>query len=102
MDGPHNTILNWFGNIASVGAVIASAFGWIPALGALVAIVWYAIQIWESETVQTYLHARQWRKLVRLKRKMLELQERIAEAEELAQARRDKRTHAGDDETSLG
>lgn len=36
----------------SIGAVLGSIAGILPPLAALAAAIWYAIQIWESKTVQ--------------------------------------------------
>lgn len=70
----HNTVLNWFGNIASVGAVVTSMLGYIPAIGAGVAIVWYSIQIYESDTMKRYRQDRLRRKLIRLHQQATELE----------------------------
>lgn len=40
----------------SAGAILASFTGWLPPLAALVAVLWYIIQMWESETVRGWLH----------------------------------------------
>jgi chromate transport protein ChrA len=37
---------------ASVGTVVATLAGWLPAIAALFTIVWTALRIWESETVK--------------------------------------------------
>lgn len=48
-------------------AIIATVFGFIPAFAALVAIVFYLIEIYETATIQTWLHTRRIRKVATLK-----------------------------------
>lgn len=74
MDQTHNTIIQWFGNIASVGAILTTMFGIMPAAAAAVALIWYLIQIYESRTVQRYVHAHRIRRIARLKAKLLMLE----------------------------
>ena len=40
------------GDFASVAIVIATIAEWLPAVAALLTIVWTAIRIWETATVQ--------------------------------------------------
>lgn len=35
-----------------VFAILGAIVGWLPAIGALLAVIWYAFQIWESVTFQ--------------------------------------------------
>jgi hypothetical protein len=46
-----------FAHVASLGAIFATVVGWLPAIAAFVAVLWYIIQIWESKTVQRHIHA---------------------------------------------
>ena len=39
-------------DLASLGVVFATIAEWLPAVAALLTIVWTAIRIWETETVQ--------------------------------------------------
>lgn len=39
----------------SVGTVIGTLAGWLPAMAALLSIVWYGIRIYETKTVQRWL-----------------------------------------------
>jgi hypothetical protein len=55
--------LAWAGNIVSLGAIVGTFMGWLPAVAAVVAFTWYSIQIWESHTVQNWLHTRRERKI---------------------------------------
>lgn len=40
---------------ASIGTVLATLAGWLPAIAALFTIVWTAIRIYETDTVQHIL-----------------------------------------------
>jgi TctA family transporter len=39
----------------SIGALLGSLFGYLPAISALFTIVWMAIRIYETDTVQKLL-----------------------------------------------
>ena len=39
-------------DVASVAIVVATIAEWLPAVAALLTIVWTAIRIWETRTVQ--------------------------------------------------
>lgn len=74
MDHDHaQAALNWIGNVASLGAIITTLLGILPAIGAVIAIIWYTLQIYESETFQKWLRERRARKIA-----WLELQLRLA------------------------
>jgi hypothetical protein len=64
------TIGNWLSGVA----VIATLVGILPPLAAFVAVVWYVIQIRESQTVQDYLKARRQRRMNRLRERLMVLQ----------------------------
>jgi hypothetical protein len=71
MDWQHfNT---WFGNIASASAIAGTLVGYFPAIAASVALVWYLIQIAESETVRRYLANRRTRRIAKLRAKLMVL-----------------------------
>lgn len=61
----------WLGNTIAVGAVISTIMGWAPAVAAVVALIWYLIQIYESPTVQRWLATRRTRKIARMKAQVL-------------------------------
>lgn len=61
----------WVGNALSIGAIIGSFAGWAPAIAAVVALIWYLIQIFESKTVQRWMSERRMRKLARLKARVI-------------------------------
>lgn len=77
MDHPAST---WINNAIGTGTLIAVFAGYIPAMGAMVALVYYVIQIYESETVQRWLAGRRVRKIARLKARviMMEARSRVA------------------------
>lgn len=58
---------SWTGHIVSLFAIGGSLFGLIPAIAAILAVVWYGLEIWENKTVQRMIRARRLRKLVRLR-----------------------------------
>ena len=76
----HHNISQWVGSAISAAAILSSMLGWAPAFGALVAAIWYLIKIYESATVQRWMHTRRIQKLARLKARviMLEAQSRSA------------------------
>lgn len=41
---------------ASGATILATIMGYLPAIAAIMGILWYGIQIWESATVQSFLH----------------------------------------------
>lgn len=47
--------LKHLGDALSVGTVIATLAAWLPPLAALFTIVWTAIRIYETQTVQRFL-----------------------------------------------
>ena len=40
------------GDAISIGTVLAALAGWLPAVAALLTIIWTGIRIWETDTVQ--------------------------------------------------
>ena len=53
-------------NVISLGAIFGSLMGIVTPLAAIAALIWYALQIYESKLVQDWMHHR--RKLHRHKR----------------------------------
>ncbi len=49
----------------SAGAIIGAFVNLLPPLGALAALIWYLVQLYESKTVQGWLQRRRRRKLYR-------------------------------------
>jgi hypothetical protein len=67
----HHTVSQWIGNIVSGGALVTSWVGIMPTIMTLlasgIALVWYLIQIYESETVRRWLLNRRKRKIAYLR-----------------------------------
>lgn len=63
-------ITQWIGNGLSVGAIVSTVFGWLPAVGAIVAIVWYVVQIKESDTFKRWSLRRHMKRVARLEAKL--------------------------------
>lgn len=75
MDADTNhTISHWIANVTSGGLVVSTVLGWAPALAAIVGLIWYLIQIYESTTVQRWMATRRVRKLARLKAQVVMLE----------------------------
>ncbi len=70
----HSSVSQWLSNGAATGAIVSTFLGWTPAVAALVAFVWYMIQIYESRTTQRWLAMRRVRKLARLKARVVLLE----------------------------
>jgi hypothetical protein len=45
-------------DVISAAAIVGSLMHWLPPLAAVLAVVWYVLQIYESQTVQGWLHHR--------------------------------------------
>lgn len=52
IDAQHQRVVNTVVDTISAGAIVGTLVGLLPAFAALAGILWYAIQIWESKTVQ--------------------------------------------------
>jgi hypothetical protein len=42
--------------IASLGTIVGTIFEWMPRFAVLLAVVWYVLQIWESNTMRRLLN----------------------------------------------
>lgn len=51
----HLRILSWTADGVSAAAIVGAISGILPPLAALGGVIWYAIQIWESKTVQKHV-----------------------------------------------
>ena len=49
---------NWSLDVMAAGVAAASLADYLPALAALLSIVWTAIRIWETRTVQRWVRRR--------------------------------------------
>lgn len=67
----------WLANAAGAGSIVATIAGWVPPLAAGVALVWYLIQITESQTVQNWIKNRRLRKIARLKAEAIMLEAKM-------------------------
>lgn len=47
------------GDVTATGVAIGSILGYLPAVAAVVSIVWFGIQIFESKTMQYWI--KRWR-----------------------------------------
>lgn len=53
MNAPES--IKHIGDAVSIGTVLATIAGWLPAVAALLTIVWTGIRIWETKTVQGWV-----------------------------------------------
>lgn len=67
--------LSWIGHSLSVGAIVGALVGVITPVATLIALVWYSVQLWESNTVQNMLQRRRQRKILALKMRLQELED---------------------------
>jgi len=63
-------VISLTGDVISAFAIAGVAVGWIPWLGALAGLVWYAIQIYESKTFQSWMRKRRRLRSVRKARRV--------------------------------
>lgn len=74
----HNLIF-WLGNTTSLGVIITTILGWVPAVAATIAIVWYMVQLYESKTIQRLIENRLRKKLIKLKAEAAHLEILLSE-----------------------
>lgn len=51
----HNEAAKAVGDVVSASIVVGALFQWLPAIAALFTLVWTAIRIYETDTVQRLL-----------------------------------------------
>lgn len=77
------------------GTIIATVLGYLPAVAAGVALLWYMIQIWESKTIQHWLENRRMvrkaKKIARLKAKEKIISAELEALETVRQAKAEAR-----------
>ena len=77
MNGDHS-FSAWLGNLFSGGALVATWAGLLPTIATLVAssvaLIWYLIQIHESETVRRWLANRRTRRIAKLRARLIVLE----------------------------
>jgi hypothetical protein len=83
MDG-NQSIISWVGNVFSGAAILGTLIGVIPTIAAVVALIWYLIQIYESNTVQAWRKERARKKLILLHQKVSRLELLIADTHDKA------------------
>ena len=44
------------GDYVSIGTVVATLAGWLPALAALASLIWTCLRIYETKTVQGWIN----------------------------------------------
>lgn len=64
----------WVANIAAASTIAVTIFGYLPPLAAAVALLWYFIQIRESETFKDIFRRRRARRIEKLKERLRELE----------------------------
>jgi hypothetical protein len=50
-----NETVKHIGDATSIGIVVGTLMEWLPAIAAIVTIIWTGIRIYETETVQKFL-----------------------------------------------
>jgi hypothetical protein len=73
-----NPTLTWIMNAATASAFLSALIGLVPAATALIALVYYCIQIYESATVQHWIAGRRVQRIARLKAKLLIMESKPA------------------------
>lgn len=58
----------------AAAAIFATLLGWLPPIAAVLAILWYLLQFWESRTLQSFMQKRVQRKIMRLTARLAALQ----------------------------
>lgn len=51
----HHDTLKHIVDALSIGGVMATLAGWLPAIAALASLVWTVIRIYETKTVQAWI-----------------------------------------------
>jgi len=49
----NNEGIHWL-DAGSVGVAVATFFGWLPNIAALLSVVWLVLRIWEMDTVREW------------------------------------------------
>lgn len=62
---PHEIVAH----LASAFAIVGTFIGLLPSIAAGVAILWYAVQVYESHTVQQYIKKRRRKKSLRRRKR---------------------------------
>lgn len=70
----HPTIRPIMDYIAMPGVLLSTLLGYLPAILSVVALGYYALQIYESRTVQLWLRTRRERKIAAYQKRIEQLQ----------------------------
>lgn len=74
----HSNTITWIISTAASSVVITTVAGLIPPFAAFIALIWYFIQIYESDTFKRWNASRRVRKIARLKAHLLMLESKPA------------------------
>lgn len=69
----------WVAHSASLVAILGSLTGFIAPIGALFAAAFYAVQFYQTKTVQSWIRNRRKHKIVELKARIQQLEMLMAE-----------------------
>lgn len=69
-----SNLIAWIGNTLSPAAILGWAIGIFPGVVLFAAFLFYLIQLFESDTFQTWIRSRRLRKMAKLKIKMAALE----------------------------
>lgn len=72
-------VTNWVVNTAAISTIISTIIGWLPQIAAFIAMLWYAIQVYESATIQGWLKRRRLQKVAKLKILIADMEDRAKE-----------------------
>lgn len=78
MEFQHHPMLTWIFSLVSTSAIIGVLAGLVPTVAAAVALIWYLIQIYESDTVKAWRAKRRVQHIARLKARLLILESKPA------------------------
>lgn len=77
MDAQHTSVVTWIANIVSGVTIISALTAIIPPVAAIVAVIWYVIQIKESTTYQGWLAKRRHTRLAKLRAEIAALEKTL-------------------------
>lgn len=69
-----SSVGSWTGHIVSLFAIGGSFFGLIPALAAILAVIWYSLEIYDNRTVRVWRANWRIRQIGKLKAKLAKLE----------------------------
>ena len=59
----------------AVATILGTVLGWVPPIAAVLAMIWYSIEIYESKSFQRILADRRARRVIRLRARILQLEQ---------------------------